>query len=205
VISTATVLVACGVGVFIGKVSKPTRPIFLSLILLGIITISFSIYAFDLNPQAEILALFGKDSTLTGRTDLWKFGLNHATQNPVFGNGYSAFWVEGRPAAEALWEEFYIDSKMGFHFHNLFIQTLVDIGAIGLMILLAAITTFSLKSISALIRDGVSLYTIFPLALAFMFLTRAFVEVDILNAFGIGPLLFFSMYPRIYNVQKQIS
>ncbi len=204
VISTVAVLATCGVGVFIGKTSKPTRPVFLSLILLGVIIIGFSLYAFNINPQAEILAFFGKDSTLTGRTDLWKYGLNYAAQNPVLGNGYSAFWVEGRPAAEALWEEFYIDSKMGFHFHNLFIQTLVDMGAIGLMILLAAIATFSLKSIGALIRDGAALHTIFPLALAFMFITRSFVEVDILNAFGIGPLLFFSMYPRIYNGQKQI-
>ena len=203
VISTVTVLAACVVGVFIGKTSRSTRPVFLSLTLLGSIIIGFSLYAFDINPQAEILAFFGKDSTLTGRTDLWKYGLTYAAQNPVLGNGYSAFWVEGRPAAEALWEEFYIPNKTGFHFHNLFIQTLVDLGAIGLMVLLAAIATLSLKSIGALIRDGAALYTIFPLALTFMFLTRSFVEVDILNAFGIGPLLFFSMYPRIYNRQKQ--
>jgi len=199
VISTATVLAICCVGLFIGKLSKPNRPIILSLLLLGVLTIGFSFYAFDINPQTEILAFFGKDSTLTGRTDLWKYGLSYFTRNPILGDGYLAFWVEGRPEAEALWEEFYIPNKTGFHFHNLFIQTMVDLGIVGLLILLVSIATFSLKSISSLIHNASTLYTILPLALAFMFLTRSFVEVDILNAFGIGPLLFYSMYPRIYN------
>ena len=78
-------------------------------------------------------------------------------------------------------------------------------GAIGLIILLAAIVTFTLKSIGALIRNGATIYALFPIALAFMFITRSFVEVDILNAFGIGPLLFFSMYPRVYNGETKYS
>lgn len=203
VISTSTVLAICCVGLLIGKLSRPKRPILLSLILLGGVTIGFGLYAFDINPQAEILTFFGKDSTLTGRTDLWQEGLSNFTKNPILGNGYLAFWIEGRPEAEELWEKFYIPDKTGFHFHNLFIQTMVDLGIVGLFILLASIATFLMRSISSLICNGATLYTIFPLALALMFLTRSFVEVDILNAFGIGPLLFFSMYPRIYNGQTK--
>lgn len=203
VISTMTVLIVSGIGLLIGKLSHPNRPIFLALVLLATITTGFSLYAFQIDLQSEILELFGKDKTLTGRTDLWAYGVSFAKNNLIFGNGYNAFWVEGRLEAESLWEEFFILTKTGFHFHNLYIQSWVDLGIMGLVILVSLVLIFSLKSISTLIRDGSSLSTIFPIALAFMFISRSFVEVDILNAFGIGPLLFFSMFPRVYGAGRE--
>lgn len=202
VISTGAVLGTCGVGWLIGKLSKANRPIFLSLILLGAFTIGFGLYALDINPQAEILAYFGKDSTLTGRTDLWKYGLSYFPRNPILGDGYSAFWVEGRPEAEALWVEFFIPTKTGFHFHSVFIQTLVDMGSIGLIIITMLLLTYCYKSIQSVLQNGSTTLSILLLGVSFMFLTRAFVEVDILNAFGIGPLLFFSMFPRLFAKRK---
>jgi len=38
-----------------------------------------------------LLTLIGKDSTLTGRTDIWKSVLASAMKHPVLGYGYSAF------------------------------------------------------------------------------------------------------------------
>jgi exopolysaccharide production protein ExoQ len=202
IISVTAVLAICITCVFIGKISRINRPIILSMMLLTFVTAALTLVLFDINPQTAILEFFGKDSTLTGRTDLWEAGITYFLNNPIFGNGYLAFWVEGRPEAEALWEEFYIFNKTGFHFHNLFIQTLVDLGLIGLFLLLLPISVFLFKSIQSLILNGSNLKTIFCISLSFMFLTRAFVEVDILNAFGIGPLLFYSMYPRVYSMNK---
>ncbi len=133
---------------------------------------------------------------------MWKYGITYASQNPVLGNGYSAFWMEGRPAAEALWEEFFIPTKIGFHFHNVFIQTWVDMGLIGVVIITTMILIYCYKSTKAIIQNGDNSVSILLLGLSFMFLIRAFVEVDILNAFGIGPLLFFSMFPRLFAKEK---
>ena len=41
---------------------------------------------------ASILEPFGKDMTLTGRTEIWPYILEKIQQRPWFGYGYSAFW-----------------------------------------------------------------------------------------------------------------
>ncbi len=81
-----------------------------------------------------VLGAFGKDSTLTGRTYLWSKALEIGGQHPWVGIGYGAFWTQGRPAAEELWEEFYITARTGFHFHNLLMETYVGMGALGLLV-----------------------------------------------------------------------
>lgn len=43
--------------------------------------------------SVEILALFGKDPTLTGRTEIWTAIERMAAQRPWLGYGYGAFWV----------------------------------------------------------------------------------------------------------------
>ncbi len=77
----------------------------------------------------------GKDSTLTGRTYLWQQGIEAAKASPLVGVGYQAYWVQGFSEAERLWEEFYIGSRAGFHFHNTFIEAVVETGLIGLILL----------------------------------------------------------------------
>ena len=46
---------------------------------------------------------FNKDSTLTGRTYLWRRAHDLIAEKPWVGRGYSAFWVQGNPDAEGLW------------------------------------------------------------------------------------------------------
>ena len=41
------------------------------------------------------------------------------------------------------------------------------------------------------------------LGISFMFLIRAFVEVDWLGPFGLGPLMFFSIFPRLAAVSAR--
>lgn len=199
VISTGTVLSICCAGFIIGKLPQSYRAIVLSLCLIGAASIAFCLYAFQIDIYGEILDFFGKDRTLTGRTDLWKDGIGFAMNNPILGNGYSAFWIQGRPAAEALWEEFYISTRSGFHFHNLFVQTWVDLGAIGLITMATMIFAFCYKSMKLIISEGSSVTSVFLLSISLMFLTRSFVEVDILNAFGMGSFLFYSNIPRVFE------
>jgi hypothetical protein len=78
-----------------------------------------------------ILAATGKDITLTGRTDLWRVGLEQIAERPWLGQGYQAFWQPGNPEAEHLWRAFGIESRTGFHFHNLYLSNAVEIGIPG--------------------------------------------------------------------------
>ena len=97
------------------------------MLAVATVVIGLNIGALDL-----LLGAFGKDATLTGRTYLWAEGLAAARENPFLGVGYQAYWVQGFPEAERLWEEFYIGSRSGFHFHNTYIEVLVELGFVGL-------------------------------------------------------------------------
>jgi exopolysaccharide production protein ExoQ len=142
--------------------------------------------AFDL-----VLGAFGKDSTLTGRTYLWSQGWAASARAPWFGVGYQAYWVQGFSEAERLWEEFYIGSRSGFHFHNTYIEVLVELGSFGLLLialLMIRVPAGLLLKVVDRDRDPAS-FILFGLAL--MFLVRSFVEVDVINPYVVGSFLFY--------------
>ena len=144
-----------------------------------------------------LLAAFGKDSTLTGRTYLWSQGWAAASQAPFFGVGYQAYWVQGFSEAERLWEEFYIGSRSGFHFHNTFIEVGVELGLVGV----ALITTVLLRTFAGhlgrVLGDARNEASFVLFGLVAMFLVRAFVEVDVINPYVVGSFLLFYAAGRL--------
>ncbi len=88
-----------------------------------------------------VLNTTGKDATLTGRTDLWAVAVEQWRVNPVVGQGYQAFWVQGNPVAEQMWAMFGIETKTGFHFHNTWLSNAVEIGVIGVVLQAAVFGT----------------------------------------------------------------
>lgn len=108
-----------------------------ALVLATIMTL---IISFDINPYTEVLALFGKSSTLTGRTVLWDIGLNKIAENPLLGKGAMAYWSALEFAQETqLISELYGSSVSAFH--NFPIEILVMLGPLGLLAMLVLITT----------------------------------------------------------------
>lgn len=102
-----------------------------------------------------VIRLTGKDPSLTGRTDLWLSAMDEIARRPLLGTGYRAFWVEGNSLAEQLWAQFYIASKSGFNFHNLFLSNAVDIGLVGvLLIVILLLPAFLLCLVWALQVGG---------------------------------------------------
>ena len=83
----------------------------------------------------DTMTLFDKDPTLTGRTYLWERAGDFIADNPVLGKGFAAFWLQGIPDAEGLWEYAGIASRSGFNFHNSIIEILVHLGWLGLFVL----------------------------------------------------------------------
>ncbi|HEY9802897.1 MAG TPA: O-antigen ligase [Leptolyngbyaceae cyanobacterium] len=77
-----------------------------------------------------IFSLFGKDPSLTGRTDLWEFVTEIALRRPWLGYGYGAFWA-ANGGAEEVWRAFAWTPPNS---HNGYIDTWLNIGLIGLFI-----------------------------------------------------------------------
>ncbi len=81
-----------------------------------------------------VLGAFGKDATLTGRTDIWTAAVDMINQRPVLGYGYGAFWL-------GLGSEYsaYVWNYAGWEVpnaHNGFIDLTLDLGYLGISVFL---------------------------------------------------------------------
>lgn len=146
-----------------------------------------------LNWHEYIFSMFGKSSTLTGRTLLWEKAWIYSQDHLVAGRGYGAFWVPGYMPAEHLWLKFDIASKRGFHFHNLFIQALADLGVVGATLLALMIFQTLWRAMRLALKLDMQVMHVTAAAFAFMYAVRAMAEVDLLGTFGIGPVVFYVM------------
>jgi len=138
--SLATLVVGglgCGIYLFrrLSRRQKRAAAVLCGAVTLLLLTV---ILAERSQLMALVLQGTGKDVTLTGRTDLWKEAWRQIASAPLLGQGYQAFWVQGHPVAEQLWADFDIASRRGFHFHNLYLSNMVEIGVIGVTLQLAA-------------------------------------------------------------------
>jgi len=130
-----------------------------------------------------VLGLFGKDSTLTGRTYLWEQGWEAAQQHPLLGYGYAAYWVQGFADPERLWAEFYISTRTGFHFHNTYVETLVEIGFIGVTLLALVILRAFYGHVSKVVFGDWSADSVVLAGAIGLMLIRSFFEVEMLGPY----------------------
>ena len=83
-----------------------------------------------------LLSFFGKDPSLTGRTDLWLAVLDLIKQRPLLGWGYMATWVPTDPQIAA------ISEKFGYRVpaaHSAYLDVTFQLGLVGLGLLLTII------------------------------------------------------------------
>jgi exopolysaccharide production protein ExoQ len=92
------------------------------------------------------LRFAGKSSSLSDRTPLWDVAKKMMESYPVGGVGFEAFWQQGNPYAEDLWRRFQ-PGRSGYNFHNLWYQSAVDLGYIGLSL---AILTVAITAIEVM-------------------------------------------------------
>jgi exopolysaccharide production protein ExoQ len=75
-----------------------------------------------------LLAMIGKDPTLTGRTEIWSAVIPDIYQKPWLGWGYGAFWSPKNPAAMEIGESFHWFAPEA---HNGLLEILVNVGVVG--------------------------------------------------------------------------
>ncbi|QPC89334.1 O-antigen ligase [Mesorhizobium sp. INR15] len=156
--------------------------------------------AMNLGLMDFVLGIFGKDSTLTGRTYLWEQGWDAAQQSPILGVGYAAYWVQGFSEAERLWNEFYISARSGFHFHNTYIEALVELGFVGAGLISLIILRTLHGHVSAVVFRTWQAEPVILAGVMVLLLIRSFVEVDILNPYIMGSFLLYYSYFRLTPV-----
>ena len=200
-LSLIVTLTAMGFCVMMGKIPSGLRAAFWGLSMLILVATTGTILA--TGGQDVILKSLGKDPTLTGRTYLWHEGIAIGKLSPIWGHGYSAFWVQGNPLAERYWHEFFIDARGGFHFHSIYVQCFVDLGVVGLALIGFLVLTNCISSSAAIIRGGVTQERLLLFGLSLMFAIRSWVEVDFfVGPFCVGAMIFYGIYLRLADARQ---
>lgn len=185
--SAFVAVIVLGIVAGLGSIPPRYRSALIALVTLivaaGLIFLLSSTLGLD-----AILAAVGKNSSLTGRTYLWLRARELIVEHPMFGYDYQAFWIHDSTEAEGLWRYGHVIARAGYHFHNLYYETLIELGVvglIGLVITLVAITTVTTRWVfrTTSVRSG------FFLSLVVLFLLRSPLEVDITGPFNIGTIL----------------
>jgi O-antigen ligase len=102
---------------------------FLVPVIIGTGTLVFALVLLISTNHSELLALVGRDPTLTGRTDLWMAALASISRHPWLGYGFNTFWegMQGGSSSILLSVGWYVKFS-----HNGFIDLTLDLGLLGL-------------------------------------------------------------------------
>ena len=68
----------------------------------------------------EVVSVLDRDTTLTGRTNMWADLLKEAI-NPILGAGYQSFWLG--PGAERIWAKYYFHPTQA---HNGYLEVYLN-------------------------------------------------------------------------------
>jgi exopolysaccharide production protein ExoQ len=95
----------------------------------------------------SVINALGKDATMTGRTDLWEDVFRFKI-NPVIGAGFESFWLGDR--LKVLWAKHWWRPNQA---HNGYIETYLNLGWIGVILLTAWILSAFRKACRSLLVD----------------------------------------------------
>ncbi len=156
---------------------------------LAMLSVSFAA-AIILQDSSVALAALGKDATLTGRTELWSNAQLYIMERPLLGVGYQAFWQPDNPRAIELWIENHVPIGSGFNFHNLYFNTGVELGAVGLAVLCVLLLSTLWRLFVTLLGPIKPRHLIATGFLVYLVFISPF-EVIQTYQFGIGTVLFY--------------
>lgn len=106
---------------------RATYVVFAAVVLIGVVAAVLL--------RDRVLGLFGKNSDLTGRVEIWQAVWERAITRPVFGNGFSSPWVPWDPAFDGWILNHGITV---FHAHDMWLDVFLQLGIVGVALMLVA-------------------------------------------------------------------
>jgi O-antigen ligase len=139
--------------------------------------------------QELLFRVLGRDSTFTGRTDLWGLVVSAISRHPILGYGYGAFWSGMK--AEVL--NIYIASKwLPMGAHNGFLELCLAFGIVGLPLIFYFILR-SFRMAKDYMRANESWLSIWPMTYLLMFVFHNLFESHLLETRSLEYLIFVSV------------
>jgi O-antigen ligase len=118
---------------------------FLLLLFLFLLGFAFIFLIFASDIFSLIPGYFGKDMTLSGRSDIWKFAWDDIEKKFLLGYGFATYWVMGTPRIEifaSYFEGFKVNQA-----HNGFIEIMLQLGVVGAILFLFLIAAYGYRMV----------------------------------------------------------
>jgi len=140
VANSASSLACTGLGVVVvlGTRVRAIERYFTILLLAAALVVG--VLQMVVNVKDSVIEGLGRDTTLTGRTELWDT-LKMMEANPLIGAGFESFWLGER--AEKLWSIYWWKPNQA---HNGYYETYLNLGLIGVALLCGMIVAGYRKS-----------------------------------------------------------
>lgn len=102
----------------------------------------------------EIAVQLGRESTLTGRLPLWQTLLTIGQAQPLFGYGYGTFWssIEGLKTIDVILLQ--LRFPWASHAHNGYLEVWLELGVVGLVLILLLILFLMFRAGAMLFYQG---------------------------------------------------
>lgn len=115
--------------------------------ILAILAMAGTGVIFAASAMPRLIALLGRDSTMSGRTDIWKAVLQAIFKHPLLGYGFAAFWLSlrGESANIILALRWAVPAA-----HNGFLDIWLQTGAVGLFLFLGGFLLAARNAIKGL-------------------------------------------------------
>ena len=130
--------------------------------------------------RAEVFTFFGKTPDMTGRSTIWKLVLGLIAERPIQGWGWISHWMPGVEPFEGL---VVINKVPYYQAHNAYLDMWLQLGAIGLLLLLILVAMTFVKLWRLGVRHTNPLY-LWPMLVFFGVLAQNLTESRMLLESG---------------------
>jgi O-antigen ligase len=115
------------VSVIMARAAKPKNGVAVALAIVAFLNL-LSVGSIYIAPIRDVVDAIMPDATFTGRTEIWKFAVDHVAQRPITGYGFATFWGTEQVVygmSGATW------ANTASHAHNGFVDLALTIGIPG--------------------------------------------------------------------------
>jgi len=156
----------------------------------------------DIDLVNTLLGKLGKDSTLTGRTEIWAVGWEMVQWKPILGLGFDAFWAAGLFDEGANIFEIHGEAINGFH--NTYLEVLVSTGIVGEIFFIATLSAVLFRVFRWLYLER-SPESLGAAYLIMITVVTSFIEVIGFRNHDVNHLLMAMFYTLAYQRMQQAN
>lgn len=120
------------------------RPSVVHVMVASMVSLVSAALFFDVG---SLLKTVGRDPSLTGRTEIWHLVLG-LTPNKLLGTGFQSFWLG--PRLEKMWSIYWWHPNEA---HNGYIETYINLGWVGVVLLAVLLVFGYMRLVSAVRRQ----------------------------------------------------